>query len=232
MAYQILKPERAKEIKGVLLDMDGVVLDSETLYTRFWREAAAHFGYEMSQEQALGLRSANAILGQKHLESCFGKGVDYGKMRKARIEKMDAYIAQNGVAAKKGIFELLDLLKTLKIPCAIATSSPLERAKAHLSPLGLYEKFDRICSVYEVERGKPYPDIYLYGAKCLGVPIQNCLALEDSPTGLQSAVRADSMAIFVSDQDEANTYVLEHAFAKTESLLDVCALIQAQMAKE
>ena len=59
MAFQIYRPDRARAVRGVLFDMDGVVLDTEKLYARFWREAAQEQGYTMSYEQALGMRSLN-----------------------------------------------------------------------------------------------------------------------------------------------------------------------------
>ena len=99
MALTIYKPEWGAErpIRGVLFDMDGLVLDSEKLYTRFWREAAWSFGYEMTLEQSLGMRSLGQPLGQPYLESLFGPTVDYTVLRSKRIELMDAYVAEYGI---------------------------------------------------------------------------------------------------------------------------------------
>ena len=55
MAYELFTKD-TPQIRGVLLDMDGLVLDTEKLYCRFWREACAHFGFPMTQEQALRMR--------------------------------------------------------------------------------------------------------------------------------------------------------------------------------
>ena len=55
--YQILQPDVAAPVVGVLFDMDGVVIDSERLFTRFWMESAADLGFPMTREQALQLRS-------------------------------------------------------------------------------------------------------------------------------------------------------------------------------
>lgn len=57
MAYQIFKP--ISQVQGVLFDMDGVILDSEGLYTRFWQEAALSLGYPMTHAQAIGMRGLN-----------------------------------------------------------------------------------------------------------------------------------------------------------------------------
>ena len=88
--------EKMNPIHGVLFDMDGVVLDTEKLYARFWAEAAHALGYPMTYEQALGMRSLNSAAGQAKLESYFGPGVSRAIMRDKRIELMDAYVAEFG----------------------------------------------------------------------------------------------------------------------------------------
>ena len=76
----------SRPIRGILFDMDGLVLDSESLYTRFWREAAQALGYTMTVEQSLGMRSLGKKLGQPYLESLYGPGIDYTTLRNKRIE--------------------------------------------------------------------------------------------------------------------------------------------------
>ena len=225
MAYEILKPNLIRPIRGVLFDMDGLVLDSEKLYTRFWMEAANELGYPMTWEQSLGMRSLNGKLGQRYLESCFGPGIDYETVRAVRIRRMDAWIAEHGVEAKPGIRELLSYLHGHHIPCAITTSSPLDRVRDHLTPLGLYDQFDKLCSGYEVEHGKPEPDIYLYGASRLELQPEECLALEDSPAGIESAYRAGCLPVVIPDQDQPDDVTLSRSFARADSLADLCGLL-------
>jgi HAD superfamily hydrolase (TIGR01509 family) len=205
--------------------MDGVVLDTEKLYARFWREAAAALGYEMSYEQALGMRSLSSTAGQAQLESYFGKGVSRAEFRAKRIELMDAYIDIHGVDLKPGILELLDYLDEHGIKAAITTSSPLERVRRYLGPHGLLERFERLCSGAEVAHGKPEPDIYLYGAACLGLKPEECLAVEDSPAGVLSAYRAGCMTVMVPDLDQPDADTEKLLFAKADSLVDVIDLI-------
>ncbi len=225
MAYEILKTDLIRPIQGVLFDMDGLVLDTESLYTRFWMEAAQELGYPMSWDQSLGMRSLNKLWGQQYLESCFGPGIDYETVRAVRIRRMNAYIAEHGVAAKPGIHELLEYLHRHRIPCAITTSSPLDRVKAHLTPLGLYDQFDALCSGYEVAHGKPEPDIYLYGASQIHLPPEACIALEDSPAGIESAFRAGCLPIVIPDQDQPDAKTLSRCFGKSDSLADICQLL-------
>lgn len=225
MAYRIYSG-KAERVKGVLFDMDGVVLDTEKLYARFWAEAAHALGYPMTYEQALGMRSLSGPMGQAKLESYFGPGVSRAVMRDKRVELMDAFVDQHGVEAKPGISELLSYLETKSIPAAITTSSPRERVERYLKPLGLLDRFDRICTGYEVKNGKPAPDIYLYGAECLGLRPEDCLAIEDSPAGVESACRAGCMAVLVPDLDGADDEMRKKLFAEADSLLDIIDLIE------
>lgn len=227
MAYQILHPTGAT-VKGVLFDMDGVILDSEKLYARFWAEGCAFFGYHMTYPQALGMRSLNAQAGQAYLSSLFREGIRYDAVRAKRIELMDIYVNENGIEAKPGVYALLDRLRELGIPYAITTASPLDRIRDHLGRLGLYDRFDHICSAKQVPQGKPAPDIYLFGAETIGVKPENCLALEDSYTGLLSAHRAGCMASIVPDLDQPDEKILDIAFARFDSLADVIPLLNRQ----
>lgn len=224
MSYTIYK-EKMNLICGVLFDMDGVVLDTEKLYARFWAEAAHALGYPMTYEQALGMRSLNSAAGQAKLESYFGPGVSRAEMRKKRVELMDAYVAQFGVEAKPGIHELLDYLKGQGLRTAIATSSPMERAKSYLDSLGLTTKFDCICSGHDVAQGKPAPDIYLKAAASIGVPPENCLAIEDAPAGIESAHRAGCWPVLVPDLDSSNEEMRKTLYAEADSLLDIIHLL-------
>ncbi len=214
------------EIRGVLFDMDGILLDSEKVYTRFWREAANVLGYPMTTEQALGMRSLNSKAGEQKIHSYFGENASYQDIRNKRIELMDAFVEKEGIELKPGVFDLLDYLNEKKIKAAIATSSPLERTLRYLAPHGLEEKFDGIVTGYMVERGKPEPDIYQYAAKKLGLDVKHCLVLEDSPSGIRAGSAAGCITVMVPDQDQPTDEIREMLFAKADSLFMVKVLIE------
>ena len=217
-----------RPIRGVLFDMDGLVLDSETLFTRFWREAANLLGYPMTVEQSYGMRSLGKALGQPYLESLFGSGIDYTTVRNKRIELMSAYVAEHGIAPKPGIYELLDYLDAAGIPAAIASSSPMDAIEKHLSAVNLKHRFRKLCSAHNIPNGKPAPDIYLLAARELGLKPEECLALEDSPTGILAAYRAGCLPIMVPDLDQPNEKTQALLYAKADSLTDVIDILKAQ----
>ena len=217
--------ENTPRIRGVLFDMDGLVLDTEKLYTRFWAEAGRLCGFPMEITHALAMRSLGADLGQQKLQSFFGPAADYTTIRKKRIELMDAYIAEHGIEIKPGIFELLDALDAMGIPAAITSSSSQTLIRRHLMPHNLYHRFAKICSARDVPNGKPAPDIYIYGAQSLGLRPEECLALEDSPTGILAAHRAGCVAVMIPDLDQPDEETKKLLHAKADSLMDVISLI-------
>lgn len=227
MALEIYKPQwgAQRPIRGILFDMDGLVLDTERLYTRFWVEAGRFYGFPMETKHGLALRGLGGPAGEEMLQSFFGPTANYSRIRAKRIELMDAYIAENGIRPKPGIFELMDYLHDAGIPSAITSSSPMENIRRHLTSQNLYHRFTKLCSGHEVPHGKPAPDIYLHGAAALGLAPEECLALEDAPAGILSAYRAGCLPVMIPDQDQPNEETLPLLYAKADSLADVIALL-------
>ena len=226
MSIEIYKAGDTPTIRGVLFDMDGLVLDTEKLYSRFWMEACHFYGYPMTYEQSLEMRAANSRLGAENLHRFFGPDIDYVTIRNKRIELMDAFISENGVEPKPGIFELMDALEARGIPAAITSSSPADRIRDHLESLGVYHRFTAICSGYDVPCGKPAPDIYLHGAASLGLASEECLALEDAPLGILSAFRANCIPVMVPDQDQPDAQTQSMLYAKADTLSDIISLLK------
>ncbi len=213
-------------IKGVISDMDGVMLDSEKLYVRFWCEAARSFGYPMEKKHALGIRSLARVFAVKKLQGWFGTEFDYDSVRNKRIELMDKYVAENGIEAKSGAKELLIWLKQNGYKTALATATPVDRASLYLKQVGLLEFFDVICSAREVKRGKPEPDIYLLAAKRLGLAPGECMALEDSQNGVRSAFAAGCKTVLVPDLDNPENELKGCLYAVADNLSAVKKLLK------
>lgn len=218
--------DKKAPIRGVLFDVDGVILDTECLYSRFWMEACHFYGFPMTREQSLQMRSLNKTAGQQKLHELFGEDARYPTIREKRIELMDAFVAREGVAAKAGIYPLLDALDAKGIPCAITSSSPRQRLQTYLTPLNLYHRFQKVISGYDVPKGKPEPDIYLRGAAELGLEPADCLALEDSPAGILSASRAGCLPVLIPDQDVPTQETLSLLYARADTLADIIELLE------
>ena len=207
--------------KGIISDMDGVILDTEKLYVRFWREAASFYGFPMTLEHALGIRSLSGKLAEEKLQGWFGKEFDYNAVRQKRIELMDEFVNQNGVEPKPGAKALLSYIKDNGYALALATATPVDRAGRYLKSVELYSFFDQIVSAREVKRGKPAPDIYLCAAKRLGLDPKECIALEDSQNGIRSAFAAGCKTIMVPDLDQPTEEIMPLLFGVANGLEDV-----------
>ncbi len=207
-----------KELRGAVFDMDGVLVDTEKLYVRFWRQSAADFGYNMTEEHVFGIRSLARKLANVRLKNIFGYDFPCVKVREHRTELMDAYIEEYGIDTKKGLFTMLDYLRYRGIKAAVATATPTERAKKMLERIGALTYFDTVIGGDMIFNGKPAPDIYLLAAAELGLPPERCAAFEDSPNGIRSAHSAGCHVIMIPDLTPPDEDILPLLSAVYDSL--------------
>lgn len=205
--------------------MDGVILDSEKLYVRFWCEAGRFCGYPMEEFHALSIRSLTRPYAIEKLKGFFGESLDYDALRNKRIELMDAYVEKNGIEPKPGAEALLRYLKENGFKTALATATPPDRARRYLDMVGLLGYFDEICSARMVKIGKPAPDIYLFAAEKLGLNPSECVALEDSPNGIRSAHAAGCITVMVPDLDLPAEEIKPLLYDVADGLEDVIRIV-------
>lgn len=212
-------------IKAVIFDMDGLLIDTEKYHTACWIEAAREQGYEMTMETALKLRSLGAEYAAPMLKEEFGEGLNYEKLKAVKRNLMDRKLSEISVELKKGALELLSWLSGQNCKKAVATATRREKAEECLKSTGLWSYFDAVLSVTGVKHGKPMPDVYLEACKRLGEAPEDCLALEDSPNGAWSAVRAGCKTVMIPDLTPVPKELKDSLSGEAESLLDIIDII-------
>ncbi len=180
---------------ALIFDFDGVLLESEYAGNRQIADYLTSIGHPTTPEESManfmGLAGADFLAA---IERWIGRALPDDFHAAREIENVRAL--EEGLPAVAGAIRFVcDLPPDL--PRAIASSSSVEWIGRHLDHLGLRAAFgDHIYSGRQhVARGKPAPDVYLFAARQLGVPIESCAILEDSPVGVAGAVASGAHVI-------------------------------------
>ena len=206
------------DLKGAIFDMDGLMIDTEKLYLKFWIQSAKDFGYDMKPEHVYAIRSMARKYSIPTLKGFLGEDCPTEEIRAHRTELMAEYINEHGLEVKKGLFELLYYLKGREIKMAVATATPRSRTTEYLEKIGAAKFFSAVICGDMVETGKPAPDIYLTAARELGLPPEECAAFEDSPNGIKAAHAAGCHAIMIPDMTQPDDEIKPLLSAVYENL--------------
>ncbi len=215
-------------IKGLIFDMDGLILDTEKYYFKYWIESAAEFGFSMKPRHALAIRSLAARYAERYLKKALGEDFDYHAVRARRRELIHEALERDGIKLKPGVTELLTYCRNNGITTAVATATPTENAKKHLTNVGLIDMFSHVTGGDSIEYGKPSPDIYKKAAYELGIEPEHCLALEDSPNGIISAFTAGCKPVMVPDLTEPDDMLKPLLYECVPSLADVIKILESE----
>jgi HAD superfamily hydrolase (TIGR01509 family) len=188
--------------RGVILDMDGLMLDTEPFYKRAWQEAVRRLGHELSDETFRSFSGRSDADSEAALLEELGPDFPLREFQVTWPEFWYREVRARGVPTKPGIPNLLETLRQHGVPIAVATSSPARRADLALREARIAEYFSVVVTCEEVARGKPAPDLFLEAAHRLRVPAPACVVLEDSDAGAHAAAAAGMRAIVIPDLHE------------------------------
>lgn len=187
-------------IKAVIFDMDGLMVDTEKLYSVALQNVAQKRGKNFTPELKRTMIGKAGMISMQIFKEHLGLSDDVLQLLNEREIAYGELLDKAELMPMHGLFNLLDLLDNLGLPAALASSSQRQWINVVIDKLGLDNRFKAIVSINDVENGKPCPDIYLLAAKRLSMPPQHCLALEDTPTGIEAARRAGTICVAVPNQ--------------------------------
>jgi HAD superfamily hydrolase (TIGR01509 family) len=203
---------------AVVFDNDGLLLDTESVWTRAEQDLFERRGLEFTPAHKRELVGTSAEIAGGILERRLGEP---GRAA-ALIEELNELVVaelEHGVEAMVGARDLLHALQRRGTPLGLVSNSPLVFVRRSLEIVGFHDRFDVVVSAHEVAAPKPAPDPYLEACRRLGVePSPGVVALEDSPTGVAAARAAGLTVIGVPSLDGIE---LDEAHEIAASLVDV-----------
>lgn len=196
--------------KAVLFDMDGVILDSEPLHIAAFQATLGRFGHELDMSgYEAHFAGKTDEEGFKQYFSFINEQADIPNIMS---EKAKAYLELAGdqLSPYPGIVPLIKELSAL-VPLALVTGSLHSEVDIALRACGIEGLFSVIVAAEDVTKSKPDPEGYLKAAKQLGVAAEDCVIVEDTPSGVNAAVAANIDCIAVT-----NTHTKEELKAATK----------------
>lgn len=210
----------------VIFDMDGLMFDTEKVSFLSFTKAVKSYGHDLDEATFRKTIASNIRKVKEIYLKRFGDSFPFDEMLERKFACAAEHIQHNGVPIKPGLYELLDFLCAHKVKKAVATSSNRAVAINLLTMAKVLDKFDYILCGDEIERSKPYPDIFLRVADKMKCHTDKCLVLEDAAMGVLAAHRAGMKAIMVPDLVAPDEETKTIASYIADSLHEVKALLE------
>ncbi|MBX9297836.1 HAD family phosphatase [Chromobacterium vaccinii] len=215
-----------RSFDALLFDMDGLMLDTETLSCVATRRAGAELGIQIDDAMLMGMVGLSEARCTRYIAEYLANEELAAQLQQTSRAGYRRMLEHEEIPLKPGIVELLDWAGNQGIPRAVATSTRRAVADVKLARSGLARYFRHTIAGDEVARTKPEPDIYLAAAALLGAAPERCIVLEDSPYGMQAGVAAGSRVILVPDLIEPLETQRAQALAVCGDLHQALALLR------
>ena len=207
--------------KAIIFDLDGLLIDSEIISYKIYKEILKKYGHKYSvEEYAANYSGKTEVKNVTRLIADYGLPLTFEQVF-AQVQEIEQQLIREGVNLKPGAKELLACLKENHYKTAIATSSKKERALTILKQHNVVECFDQFVFAEDISRSKPDPDVFLKACSKLVENPESCLVLEDSEAGIQAAHAANIPVICIPDMKVPSANYLEMTEAILKSLDEV-----------
>lgn len=187
--------------KGIIFDLDGVLINSEEIWKQMMTDFCAQFHVEYTPEIRAKSMGTNAEEWSMVLrDACH---LDHTTWPLERVQQevlapMEWWYDER-LQLMPGAMELLQHIRNAEIPCALASGSSARNIVSVFNRFNLYPYFDAVFSGNHVTHNKPHPEIYLRAAEALRIDPRNCVGIEDSPNGIRAVSAAGMKSIAMPD---------------------------------
>ena len=217
-----------EKLELVIFDMDGLMIDSESICIRAWEKTIENFGLTIKKEFFKDMIGSDANALRKKLDNILEKKFDFMEILQNQRKMASEIVNKEGIKRKKGILELLDYLDKNNIKKAVATSSFREKTERYLKITDLNGRFDYIICGDEVKKPKPAPDLYNNVCEYFNIKRENLIILEDSLNGLNAAKSAfiekriyiPDLVILSKEQEDDLAYMKFKALSDAKIFLE------------
>lgn len=211
-------------LKTIILDFDGLIVDTEVVWFHIYQEwLRREKGYDLSmQEFLICVGSSNEDL----FRALDEKGIHVDRDAFARDTAARFIEESRNLPAKEGVVDFVRQAKENGLYVTLATSAGRKKPTVHLERLGLLPYFDLLVTAEDVERIKPYPDLFLKVAEKLACTPDECLVVEDSLNGLVAGRNANMRVLIVpNDVTRHSDFQGQYLLAPSLAAVDVPRLI-------
>jgi HAD superfamily hydrolase (TIGR01509 family) len=215
-------------IKGIIFDLDGTMIDNMMVHHRAWQEVLSIYGLDLSLDEVMAkIHGVN----EEILKRLFSDRFTDEECQAISKQKEAIYrrVFQDELKLINGLDAFLDQIDSFPLPKAIATAAPQENVSFVMDGLELWERFETVIHAGHVRNGKPDPEVFIKASSALGLHSSDCLIFEDSPTGVETALRANAPTIVITTthkQEEFANYTNVKGFIKDYNQLDLTRLLE------
>jgi HAD superfamily hydrolase (TIGR01509 family) len=204
-----------KDIKGIIFDLDGTLIDTEWFQWQGWVFPLKELGVELSEQDYLKYAGRSGSIIEEELIKKYDLDVEKGFLLEKKRKLLEKWFKEEQINLMPYAEEAINFVKERNYKMALCSGGPREEIELKLERTNLLHYFDIIVSNNEVKRSKPFPDIYLYAFKEIGLDPEECLTLEDTQYGLQSAKDAGSSCFVIP-----NKFSSSQDFSRADKVLN------------
>ena len=209
------------QYQAVVIDMDGVIFDTERLVIEFWKEVAKKHNIPNVEHTCIQCLGTNRVRTREIFLENYGADFPFDPYRAEVTELFNTHYKGVPLPTKPGVRELLSYLQEQDIKVGLASSTAQHLVRDEIGTAGLLPYFQTLVCGDMVEHSKPAPDIFLKACEILNADPTKSIAIEDSFNGIRSAHCAGMTPIMVPDQVQPTDEIRTLAFHVMPSLLDV-----------